>query len=122
MILRTRRAILDQTLILRKCFLQVLNIKLTCNLKKVWNKINLLVAGDTIKSKFFTPVYYPDQSKKIKPKLFVGHLLKRFLRDENGPAESMELDCLSVTLGSPAVLEEPPKHLGCTIGVFLAYN
>ena len=67
-------------------------------------------------------MYYPDQSKKRKSKLFVGRVLKRFLRDENGPTESLELDCLSLAVGSPEVLEEPPKHLGCDIGAFLAHD
>ena len=79
-------------------------------LRKVWNEMNLQVAEDAIKSKFFAAVYYPDQSKKRKLKLFVGNLLKRFLKDENGPTESMELDYLSLAVGSPEVLEEPPKH------------
>ena len=91
-------------------------------LRKVWNEINLPVAEDAIKSKFFAAVYYPDQSKKRKPKLFVGRVLKRFLRDENGPTESLELDCLSLAVGSPEALEEPPKHLGHDIGVFLAHD
>ena len=83
-------------------------------LRKVWNEINLPVAEDAIKSKFFTAVYYPDQSKKRKPKLFVGRVLKRFLRDKL----DLELDCLSLAVGSPEALEEPPKHLGHDIGVF----
>ena len=49
-------------------------------------------------------------------------MLKRFLKDENGPAESMELDCLSLAVGSSEVLEEPPKHLRRDIGVFSAYD
>ena len=65
---------------------------------------------------------YPDQSKKIKLKLFVGNVLKRFLRDESGPTESMELHYLSLAVGSPEVLEELPKHLGCDIGVFSAHD
>ena len=49
-------------------------------------------------------------------------MLKRFLRDENGPTQSLEIDCLSLEVGSPEVLEEHPKHLGCDIGVFLAHD
>ena len=76
-------------------------------LRKVWNEINLPVAEGAIKSKFFTAVYYPDQSKKRKPKLFVGRVLKRFLRDENGPTESLELDCLSLAVGSLRLWKNP---------------
>ena len=54
-------------------------------LRKVWNEINLPVREDAIKSQFFAAVYYPDQSKKRKHKLFVGRMLKRFLRDVNDP-------------------------------------
>ena len=49
-------------------------------------------------------------------------MLKRFLKDENGPAESMELDCLSLAVGSSEVLEEAPKHLRRDIGVFSAHD
>ena len=34
----------------------------------------------------------------------------------------MELNCLSLAAENPEVLEEPPKHLGRNIGVFLVYD
>ena len=87
-------------------------------LRKVWNEINLPVTEDPVKLKLFAAVYYPDQSKKGKPKLLVGRVLKRFLKNENGPTDSMEQDFLSLAVGSPEVLEERPKHLGHDIGFF----
>ena len=59
-----------------------------------------------------------EKKKKRKPKLLVGRVLKRFLKNENGPTESMEQDFLRLAVGSPEVLEERPKHLGHDIGFF----
>lgn len=50
--------------------------------------------------------------------MFVGRVLRRILRDENGPTESKEPDCLSLAFGNLEVLEELPKYLGRDICVF----
>ena len=48
---------------------------------------------------------------KKKNHLYIGKVLNRFLRDENGPVESLRLDCLKLHVGTDTILEEVPKHL-----------
>ena len=36
--------------------------------------------------------------------------MKRFLDDENGNVESVELSCLKPKVGLGTVMEEPPNH------------
>ena len=49
-------------------------------------------------------------------------MLNRFLLDEGGPASSLELDCLSLAVGSPTILDERPPHLGRDVGQFAICN
>ncbi|KAG1653515.1 hypothetical protein GQR58_025525 [Nymphon striatum] len=43
--------------------------------------------------------------------LFVGKVLRRFLDDENGPTESLEMKCLKPKVGSGTTLEDTPTQL-----------
>ena len=43
--------------------------------------------------------------------LFIAKLLKRFLKDEDGPAEEFFMRCLKPKLDTGTTLEDTPKHL-----------
>ena len=47
---------------------------------------------------------------------------KRFLVDENGPTQGLELDCLKQPVGLTTILEEVPSHLCRDILVFEAFD
>ena len=49
-------------------------------------------------------------TKRIS-KLYVGKILKRFLADENGLVEKLEVRCLKPKVGSSTILEDTPAHL-----------
>lgn len=49
-------------------------------------------------------------TKRIS-KLYVGKILKRFLADENGLVEKLEVRCLKPKVGSGTILEDTPAHL-----------
>ena len=58
---------------------------------------------------------------KRSRKLYIGRLLRRFLLEEDGKVESIEMRCLNPKVGSGTVLEDTPDHLP-NIGVFKIYN
>ena len=60
------------------------------------------------------------ESKKIY--FFIGKIVRRYLKDEDGPAVQLELDCLKRPVSSTAtILEENPAHLR-DCGIFLIHN
>ena len=42
--------------------------------------------------------------------LLIGKILRRFLKDEEGPVESLEIRCLKYKIGSSTILEDTPAH------------
>ena len=61
--------------------------------------------------------------KRKSGTLYTGRVTKRFLSEENGSVDCLELDCLKRTSGpSSTILEEPPEHFGKHIGMFKAYD
>ena len=48
--------------------------------------------------------------KKRSNMLFIGKILKRFLEDEEGPVESLEIRCLKNKIGSDTILGDTPAH------------
>ena len=60
-----------------------------------------------------------DVPKRKREVLYIGRVTKRFLTEENGPVDCLELDCLEPASG---ILEEPPEHFGKDIGMFKAYD
>ena len=61
-------------------------------------------------------------SGKKKQQLYVGKVTKRFLADEDGPTESIKLDCLKPHFGSGTVLDAIPAHLPRDIDLFPIEN
>ena len=43
--------------------------------------------------------------------MYIGRLLKRFLKDEDGAVDSIQLHCLKPKVGSSTILEDTPDHL-----------
>ena len=78
-------------------------------LKCTWEEISPPVKEDNLLNRFFGAIYYADKGRK-KPLLYIGKLLRRFLKDENGPTDSLQLDCLKPGLGKTTILEEIPEH------------
>ena len=60
------------------------------SLKMLWEKLNPPASEDWIVGKWFGAIFI----EKKKHVLYVGKATKRFLADSDGPAESIELDCL----------------------------
>ena len=64
-------------------------------LKITWKTLNPPVKEDQILGKWYAIIY----SSKRSSMLFVGKVLRRFLDDENGPTESLEIKCLKPKAG-----------------------
>ena len=77
------------------------------SLIEAWESISPPIPESEILGKWVGVIY---ETKK-KNHLYIGKVLNRFLRDENGPVESLRLDCLKLHVGTDTILEEVPKHL-----------
>ena len=87
----------------------------------VWDEFGSHVPENHLIGRYFAVIYYADLLKK-KPKLFVGKLNHRFLKECNGPVESLQLECLKLAVGAPTILEETPAHLERDISVFAVHD
>ena len=67
----------------------------------------------TIIGRWYTRIYEMKRNRK----LYIGRLLRRFLLEEDGKVESIEMRCLKPKVGSGTVLEDTPHHLP-DIGIF----
>ena len=52
----------------------------------------------------------------------MGSAIQRFLVDENGKIEYLQIDCLKRHIGSGTVLESIPEHLPCDIYLCPAHD
>ena len=77
------------------------------SLIEAWKSISPPVPESEILGKWVGVIY---ETKK-KNHLYIGRVFNGFLRDENGPVESLRLDCLKLHIGTDTILEEVPKHL-----------
>ena len=84
------------------------------SLKMLWEKLNPPASEDWIVGKWFGAIFI----EKKKHVLYVGKATKRFLADSDGPAESIELDCLKPHFGSGKILEGIPDHLPRDLDIF----
>jgi len=73
------------------------------------------VKEEDIIGKWFGVVY---RTEKFAPALYVAKALKRFLADENGIVECLQMECLLPKVGSGNILIATPKHLPPDIGMF----
>ena len=75
-------------------------------LQAVWKQLSPPTKEDKIVGKWYAVIY---QNRK-SPMLYIGKAVRRFLRDENGPVESILIRCLKSKVGSGTVLEDTPAH------------
>ena len=87
-------------------------------LKKVWRSINSPTTEEEITKGWYGAIY---QHQK-KSYLYVGKATRRFLSDKDGPATSIELDCLKPQVGSGTILQSYDKSQQRDIGIFMLHN
>ena len=80
-------------------------------LTEVWTSISPLAKETDVIGKWFAAAYKPtSKSKKLsKESLYIGRATKRFLKEEGGGVEALELDFLKPHVGSTSVHAEYPK-------------
>ena len=84
--------------------------------RKVWKAICPPVVESNLLGNWFAAIYVVDA--RYKYKLFVGKVSRRFLKDKDGIAHFLELDCLKQATGSTVELYEIPSHLPIDTGLF----
>ena len=87
-------------------------------LRSVWQDINLPTPEDELIGRFYGAIYY---DMRRRPLLYIGRVQRRFLKDAEGPASELTLDCLSLAVSTATVLKEPPIHLR-DVGEFTVDN
>ena len=83
-------------------------------MKDTWKQINPPEKESDIVGKWYAVIF----TQKGKFTLYVGKAMKRFLCDENGPATSLEIDCLKPNFGKSNIFDSVPSHLQQDIGLF----
>uniref|UniRef100_A0A7M5XKL4 Uncharacterized protein n=1 Tax=Clytia hemisphaerica TaxID=252671 RepID=A0A7M5XKL4_9CNID len=83
------------------------------DMQKVWNTIKPPVKEADIIGKWYAVCF---QTKR-KTSLFVGKICKRFLTEEDGDVDKVEIRCLKAKIGQGTTLEDTPQHLP-DIGLF----
>lgn len=78
----------------------------TRELQKTWAFLS--PTNPEPKGKWFAVEY---RGKKRRGQLLIAKLLNRFLEDEGGPIDSLEMKCLKPKVDSGMVLEDTPNHL-----------
>ena len=69
---------------------------------------------------WYAGTYY---GAKKKDTLYLGRIMKRFLKEKDGAVDFLEVNCLKPLLApSNTVLEEPPIHLSPYLSLFNLYN
>ena len=83
-------------------------------MKDTWKQINPPEKEFDIVGKWYAVIF----TRKGKFTLYVGKAMKRFLCDVNGPATSLEIDCLKPNFGKSNIFDSVPSHLQRDIGLF----
>ena len=65
------------------------------------------VAEESVLGKWYAVVH----STKHAGQLFVTKIMKHFLVDGNGPADSLKFRCLKPNVGPDTLLDDTPQHL-----------
>ena len=82
-----------------------------------WLGLSTPVEKSSIMGKWYARIY---EMKKYS-KLFVGRQLTRFLDEENGKDEAIEMRCLKPKVGTGTILEDTPDPFP-DIGMFKLYD
>ncbi len=75
--------------------------------KETWRFLSPPNAESTIIKKWYAVCYQGKRSET----LFVAKASRRFLKDKDGPVDSILMKCLKPKIGSGNILEDTPKHL-----------
>ena len=75
-------------------------------LKKTWESLSPPNKEEDLEGKWYGVIY----ESKRRSMLFVGKILRRFLHDEEGPVDSLEIRCMKSKIGSGTILEDTPAH------------
>ena len=76
-------------------------------LKNCWKGLAPPTKETEVIGRWYAAIFATKRTKR----LYVGRLLKRFLKDEDGDVDSIQLHCLKPKVGSGTVLEDTPDHL-----------
>ena len=76
-------------------------------LRNCWKGLAPPTKEANVIGRWYAAIY---TTKKTKG-LYIGRLLKRFLKDEDGAVDSIQLHCLKPKVGSSTILEDTPDHL-----------
>lgn len=76
-------------------------------LEETWKTFSPPVTEDMIQGKWYGVIF----SNKRSSQLFIGKVLRRFLTDENGPVDTLEIRCLKPKVGSGTIVDDTPSHL-----------
>jgi hypothetical protein len=77
------------------------------SMKETWRFLSPPNAESTIIKKWYAVCYQGKRSET----LFVAKASRRFLKDKDGPVDSILMKCLKPKIGSGNILEDTPKHL-----------
>jgi len=88
-------------------------------LKEFWKSISPPIAEADVVQKWYAVIY----TTKRKSYLYIGKALNRFLVDENGPVESLNIDCCLIpSVGNTDVLDLLPPNQPCDVSSFPLAN
>ena len=91
------------------------------SLQNCWDTISPPFPESDLKAAWYVAIF--NVPKRKRGILYIARVTKRFVSEENGPVDCLELDCLKPASGpSSTILEEPPEHFGKDIGMFKAYD
>ena len=87
-------------------------------LQNYWGTISPPFPESDLKAVWYAAIFNVPKRKRG-----TFRVTKRFLSEENGSVDCLELDCLKPASGlSSTILEEPPEHFQKDIGMFKAYD
>lgn len=86
-------------------------------LLETWCCLSPPIKESEIVGKWFAGIYESGRSRR----LCIGQILKRFLKDENGDVDAIEMRCLKPKVGLSTIMEDTPDHLP-DIGIFKIHD
>ena len=75
--------------------------------RSTWETLSPPMPEEDVLRKWYTVIYAAKRARHI----YVGKILKRFLLEENGDVDCLEVHCLKPKVGSGTLLEDTPTHL-----------
>ena len=78
----------------------------TEKLQETWKSLSPPNKEEDLIGKWYGVIFETKRSSM----LFIGKIVRRFLLDEEGPVDSLEIRCMKPKVGSGTVLEDTPAH------------